>query len=218
MSQTQIKYPNTTEQTQWLTLIQTGEDQAFNHIFEKYRQSVFNLCYYRLGNTDEANEAVQETFLRVYLKLDSYDHSRLFSTWLFSIASNYCTDLLRSRQIKNNAWNKLNLWHSAGVNDLTPELLFIEAETSNEVYIQLNRLSPENCIVLVLKYWYNVSYQEIANQLDTTVSAIKSKLFRAKKDMAQASIRPNGTSYQRASPPDCNSLLIKHLNQMMVSE
>ena len=97
MSQTQIKYPNTPEQTQWLILIQNGEGQAFNHIFDKYRQPVFNLCYYRLGNTDEANEAVQETFLRAYLKLDSYDDSRSFSTWLFSIASNYCTDLIRRR-------------------------------------------------------------------------------------------------------------------------
>ena len=183
MSQTQIKYPNTPEQTQWLTLIQNGEDQAFNHIFEKYKQPVFNLGYYRLGNTDEAHEAVQETFLRAYLRLDSYDHSHSFSTWLFYIASNYCTDLLRRRQVKNNAWNKLNLGHSSGVNDLTPEHLFIEAETSNEVHTQLNTLSPESCIVLVLKYWYNVSYQEIANQLDTTVSAIKSKLFRDKKNM-----------------------------------
>ena len=127
MSQTQIKYPNTPEQTQWLASIKNGEDQAFDHIFEKYRQPVFNLCYYRLGNTDEANEAVQETFLRAYLKLDSYDHSRSFSTWLFSIASNYCTDLLRRRHVENNARNKLNLGHSSGVDDLTPERHFIEA-------------------------------------------------------------------------------------------
>ena len=207
MSQKQIKYPNTPEQSQWLALVQDGDAQAFDHIFEKYRQPVFNLCYYRLQNTDEANEAVQETFLRAYLKLDSYDHSRSFSTWLFSIASNYCVDLLRSRQVKNNAQNKMNLWYGSEVNNLTPEHLVIKAETSSEVQTHLNTLSPDYCIVLVLKYWYNISYQEIANQLGTTVSAIKSKLFRAKKSMAQASGRPDGIAGYGLTPPDCNSLL-----------
>lgn len=143
MAQTQSKYPNTPEQTRWLTSIQQGDHQAFNHIFEKYKQPIFNLCYYRLGNTDEANEAVQESFLRAYLKLNSYDHSRLFSTWLFYIAANYCTDLLRRRQVKQNAWHKLNLRHSSGINDQTPERLFIDAETSNEVHTRLNTLPPE---------------------------------------------------------------------------
>ena len=100
------------------------------------------------------------------------------------------------------------MWHSSGVNDLTPEHLLIEAETSDEVYTQLNMLSPENCLVLVLKYWHNISYQEIANQLDTTVSAIKSKLFRAKKNLAQTSIQPTETAYKQMFPPGCNNLLI----------
>ncbi len=218
MSKIQIKYPNTPEQAEWLVAIQNGNARAFDYIFEKYQQPVFNVCYYRLGNNEEANEAMQETFLRAYLRLDSYDPSRAFSTWLFSIASNYCTDLLRRRQAKEKVWNKLNVWYSNLVDQQTPEYLMIKAETKNEVHDQLKHLSPENCIVLVLKYWYNVSYQEIANQLGTTVSAIKSRVFRAKKSMAEVSLHSNENSYHHISPPDCHRLLANYHKPVVVAE
>jgi RNA polymerase sigma-70 factor (ECF subfamily) len=211
MSQTQPKYPNTPEQTQWLTRIQNGDEQAFSHIFEKYKQPIFNLCYYKLKNSDEANEAVQETFLRAYLKLNSYDPSRSFSTWLFSLASNYCTDVLRHRQVKSNAWNKLVLWQNSEFDEITPEELLIKAETNKEIHATLQMLPPENCVLLVLKYWYNASYDEIAYSLNTTISAIKSKLFRARQTMAQGSIQPHEKLQDRYWPPhsDCNLLLTR---------
>jgi RNA polymerase sigma-70 factor (ECF subfamily) len=182
------KYPNSPEQTMWLRRTKNGDRTAFSNIVEKYQRPVYNLCYRMLGNAEDAEDAAQEAFIRAYAKLDTYDDTSKFSTWLFSIASHYCIDRLRSRRFNLISWDDLGSWYQFPDQDSPqPEMVLIEAEAAQEVQTRLNVLPPDYRMALILKYWYAMSYQEIAQTLETTVSAIKSKLFRARKMMADMS-------------------------------
>jgi RNA polymerase sigma-70 factor (ECF subfamily) len=179
------KYPNTPEQTRWITLTRQGDKAAFNAIVEKYRQPVYNMCYQMLGNVHEAEDAAQEVFLRAYTKLDTYDQRRQFSTWLFAIASHYCLDRLKSPRVPLISWDVLGDFY-ANRSTAQPEKTLLKAETTQEVRALLNALQPDYRAAVILKYWYTMPYKEIANILGTTVSAIKSRVFYARKKMARA--------------------------------
>jgi RNA polymerase sigma-70 factor (ECF subfamily) len=179
------KYPNDSDQTAWLIMTKNGDRRAFNNIVKKYQQPIYNYCYRMLQNRNEAEDAAQEVFLRAYTRLDTYDDRHKFSTWLFSIASHYCIDRLRSRRFQLVSWDDLAPWHLfPGQDAPQPESALLEAEAARGVRILLDALPPDYRTVIILKYWYTMSYQEIAQTLETTVSAVKSKLFRARKIMA----------------------------------
>ena len=128
MSDSKSKYPNNREQTMWLTQTKNGNSLAFNNIVEKYQQSIYNLCYQMLKNADDAEDAAQEVFTRAYFKLDSYNNTGKFSTWLFSIASHYCTDQLRKRHFQLISWDDLASWYRfPGQVSPQPEKTLIEA-------------------------------------------------------------------------------------------
>jgi RNA polymerase sigma-70 factor (ECF subfamily) len=185
---TTSKYPNNPEQTMWLKRTKNGDSTAFSNIVEKYQRPVYNLCYRMLNNADDAEDAAQEVFTRAYAKLDTYDDTGKFSTWLFSIASHYCIDRLRRRRFTLIPWDDLGSWYifpDQGIPQ--PEEVLIEAEATQEIETLLSLLPPDYRLAIVLKYWYPMSCQEIAQTLETTVSAIKSKLFRARKMMADKS-------------------------------
>lgn len=84
-AQTSIKYPNTSEQTDWLIKTRNGQQHAFNNIVQKYQQSIYNLCYRMLSDAYEAEDAAQEIFMEAYTRLDSYDSKYIFSTWPFQL-------------------------------------------------------------------------------------------------------------------------------------
>jgi RNA polymerase sigma-70 factor (ECF subfamily) len=188
MSETRCKYPNDPEQAKWIILTRQGDQAAFGKIVEKYQRPVYNLCYHMLRNAHEAEDATQEVFLRAYSKLDTYDEQRQFSTWLFSIASHYCLDRLKLPRIPLVSWDSLRDYWPDG-STAQPEKAFLKVEATQEVRDLLKTLRPDYRVIVILKYWYALSYQEIAQTLDTTVSVIKSKLFYARKKMAQAAIQ-----------------------------
>jgi len=193
MPKTKSKYPNTLEQTRWIALTRQGDKSAFNHIVEKYRQPVYNLCYQMLRNSHEAEDATQEVFLRAYTKLDTYEVRRQFSTWLFAIASHYCLDRLKSPRVPLISWDVLGDFY-ADRTIAQPEKTLLKTETTQEVRALLDTLQPDYRAAVVLKYWYTLPYQEIAQILDTTVSAIKSRVFYARKKMAQVALQRQTTT------------------------
>lgn len=181
------KYANDAQQTGWVTSAKSGDRLAFNRIGEEYRQSLYNFCYRLLQNKDEADDAAQEVLLRAYCKLDSYDDTRSkFSTWLFSIAVHYCIDILRLRRHQLISWEDLPAQsHLFARDTFQPEKLFLKEETQQEVHDLLQVLPPDHRDAVILKYWHCRSYADIAQTLDMTVSAVKSRLFRARQKMAQ---------------------------------
>ncbi len=180
---TNFKYPDYLEQT--ILLAKSGNKLAFSNIIKEYQQPIYNFCYRKLRDKDEADDATQEIFIRAYVKLDTYDDEHKFSTWLFSIASHYCIDILRRRRFQVILWDDLYLWNCFPNQDTPqPEQTLLAAETLQEIQALLSTLPPDYCTVVNLKYWQAQSYQEIAQTLNTTVSAVKSRLFRARKMIA----------------------------------
>ena len=92
-------------EAEWLRLAREGDQEAFGNLITAYQTPVYNLAYRMLGNPSEAEEAAQETFLRVFKNLHRYDPERSFRSWLLSIASHYCIDCLRKRRL---TWLSLN--------------------------------------------------------------------------------------------------------------
>jgi RNA polymerase sigma-70 factor (ECF subfamily) len=186
------------EEQVWLDQARRGDKAAFGKIIEAYQRPVYNLAYRMLSNSGEAEEAAQEAFIRAYTRLDSYNPNHKFSTWLLSITSNYCIDLIRKRRaILLNIDEPLPP-HPALMSDKTsgPEPQMVQGEQEALVQRLLAELAPEYREAVVLRYWHELSYDEIAEMMDTTVSAIKSRLFRARKQLAEigmaAGLQPEG--------------------------
>lgn len=185
MTQSPSKYPNTPDQTEWLRRTRQGERAAFSRIVNRYQRPVYNLCYRMLADRTAAEDAAQEVFLRAYAKLDSYDDSRQFSTWLFAIASHYCLDQLKRRRLPTFVWEELpERYHALKTDSGQPEPSLLKAEASDEIQDMLAALPAHYRTVVILKYWHHLSYEEMAETLKTSVSTIKSQLFRARKQIA----------------------------------
>ncbi len=169
-----------------------GNQAAFAELVEAYQQSVYNLTYRMLGNAREAEDAAQEAFLRAYQHMRRYDPSRPFKTWLLSIASNYCIDRIRKRRLTWLSLDEPLPPHPAlSSNEPEPEDTAINHERSVAIQLLLDGLAPEYRAAVVLRYWYDMSYAEIADALDTTESAIKSRLFRARQMLAEKLLADN---------------------------
>ena len=173
------------EERTWAIAAQKGDQAAFMNIVDAYQRPIYNLCYRMLGEPTEAEDAAQETFLRAYTKLDTYQPSRKFSSWLFAIASNYCIDRLRRRRHQVISWDELPPWRSLPADEAEPEEATLAHEAQDRLHQLLDTLPPDYRAAIVLRYWHELSYDEIAETLDTSVSAIKSRLFRAKQMMGQ---------------------------------
>lgn len=173
----------------WVTAARDrGDQDAFAEIVYSFQDAVFNLCYRMLGDAPEAEDATQEAFIRAYNNLDRYDTERGFKTWLLSIASNHCIDRLRKRRLKMMSLDEPlpgNLQLSLSSEQASPETLALRSERSEQIQMLLEQLPPDDRAGIVLKYWYDYSYAEIAEALDTTESAVKSRLFRARRTLAE---------------------------------
>ena len=137
-----------------------------------------------IGDRHLAEDAAQETFLRAYNSIGSYDLKRPFPTWLLSIAAHYCIDILRRRR-----FNLVSIYdlpkpevpdHSPGI-----ETQVSQREEGDRVRDLLECLNPIDRAAIVLYYWYEYSYKEICETLSISESALKSRLFRARKTMAK---------------------------------
>lgn len=174
------------DETEWIRLARQGDQVAFGRLVVAYQTPVYNLAYRMLGNAGEAEEAAQETFIRVYTKLHSYDPQRPFRSWLLSIASHYCIDLLRRRRIN---WLSLEDEFANPIrlasNDPGPEAAASQQEHEEQIQHLLAALSPTDRAAVTLRYWYDCSYEEIAATLNLTVSAVKSRLHRARRALAK---------------------------------
>jgi RNA polymerase sigma-70 factor, ECF subfamily len=180
-------------ETRWVEQAQKGSAEAFTQLVELHQRHVFNLCFRMLGNAEDAEDAAQETFLRAYKSMRRYDNSRSFSTWLLSIAAHYCIDQMRR--------NRTPL---VSVEDMTvPDLPdpgpgletgLSRREEQQRIRALLDTLEPVDRAAVIMYYWYDFSYEEICQALSLSLSAVKSRLHRARRAMAErwAGDRPDG--------------------------
>ena len=174
------------EERVWIQRALAGDQEAFACLVQAYQNAVYNLTYRMMGNAVEAEDAAQETFLKAYTRLKTYDSERKFSSWLLAIASHHCIDRLRQRRLKWLSLDELPPWRWLASGS-RPEEIVVQSEERDEVRQLLAQLPPHYRATVILRYWYDLSYQEIAEATETTESAVKSTLYRARRMMAQGS-------------------------------
>jgi RNA polymerase sigma-70 factor, ECF subfamily len=175
----------------------TSEAEAERAVIATILAGNVNLAYRMLGNQREAEDATQDAFTQAYARLRSYNPEWRFKTWIMTITSNLCIDRLRRRKLEPVSFAD---FAAPGSDDADPiESTFISAEpgpdavaTANQrkaaVQSMLGELPAEDRAMVVMFYWDDMSYEEIAKSTGSSLSAVKSRLFRARQKMAQSAL------------------------------
>lgn len=173
-----------------LARAQQGDPEAFSYLVEVYQKPVYNLCYRMLSNAEDAEDAAQEVFLRAYKSIKQYDRNRPFPTWLLSIAAHYCIDQIRKQRLPVFSLDDQPYYDLC---DQTPgpERSMSQMEDRKQIRLLLESVAPLDRAAVVMYYWYDFSYEEIAQSLSLTESAVKSRLHRARKEMARLWLEQN---------------------------
>jgi RNA polymerase sigma-70 factor (ECF subfamily) len=170
------------DEIELIELALDGDRDSFSQLMHRYAGAVYGLAYRMLGNAQDAEDASQEIFLRAYANLARFDRSRRFSTWLLSIASNHCVDRLRRQRY---SWLTLDdVAYTLPDTQRGPEAQALQQEQRKTVQRALEQLPENYRLVTVLRYWQDLSYQEIAEVTGLTESTIKTRLHRARHMLA----------------------------------
>ncbi len=144
-----------TDESTWINQARQGDDEAFTNLVETYQKPVYNLCYRMLGESEAAEDAAQETFLKVYQNLARYDSDRSFATWLLSIAAHHCIDRLRRRRFSSVSIDE----NEEGQTDLPdrsapdPESETAKRQEREQMQKCLQSLDPTDRAAVVMRYW-----------------------------------------------------------------
>ena len=184
---------------EWLLSAQNGDEAAVNRLVTTYQQPVFNLCYRMLGEYTEAEDAAQEALVKAVLNLHGYDAERPFKPWVLRIASNECIDRIRRRKpvVSLDGMGEDGAWEWQAGHSPNPESEMLHHEQQNQIQEMLKSLPPLDRTVITLFYWEGLSYTEIGEVTGLSISAIKSRLFRARRVMAQLIVGSNTMEEER---------------------
>ncbi|MFN8513905.1 MAG: sigma-70 family RNA polymerase sigma factor [Chloroflexia bacterium] len=167
--------------------VRVGDQEAFATLVERYKRQVYNLAYRLLGNPNDAEDAAQETFVRAYTRLTTYEPDGRFGAWLSAICSHWCIDTMRARRrrVQTVALGKVTESDRFISQVDGPEEVALVADSRDEVQRWLDALPPQYRTVLSLRYFQDLTYAEIADVLDEPVSTVRMRLFRARAMLQQ---------------------------------
>ncbi len=154
-----------------------GQPLAFGELFARYRGMVYGLCLRMLRHREEAEDATQETFIRVARNLHRWDNSKRFEPWLLTIAGNRCRSRLARQANKPRV---LTLEHAP---EDDSEQLSAASQLSEEVRLALKSLRPEFSQAFSLFYQSELSYAEISERLEVPLGTVKTWVHRARRDL-----------------------------------
>ncbi len=170
---------------------QAGNAAVFDKLVMRHRDRIFNLCYWLLGDYQEADEAAQDTFLKAYGGLSNFKRNASFSTWLHRITVNTCKNRRRSlafrlrkitRPFANGKQPGGDI--SSSYHPPTPLEALEQKETAETLKHAISHLSKDKRIVLVLREIEGLSYEQIAEVTGFALGTVKSKLARAREALA----------------------------------
>jgi RNA polymerase sigma-70 factor, ECF subfamily len=168
--------------------VRGGDAEAFGDLVQRYQNSVYNVCYRLLAEPDAAQDQAQEAFIRAYQRLDRYDDSRPFGPWIHRVAANLClNELARLPRPSVSLDDERDEPHVPLAADPAAERE--QAETALALRAAINALPAHYRVVIELRHFQDLSYAEIAVDMDLPVSDVKSYLFRARKLLARE-LRP----------------------------
>jgi len=166
-----------------------GDRDAYRVLVERHSRTVYRMAYRMMGNAHDAEDVVQESFLRAYQKLKQFAGNANFGTWVYRIAANYAIDRLRQRnseESKREGSSKpggeaLEVDPLSQVRDTSPspERLAGSAQLAERMKAALNALSPAERTAIVMRHWDGCGIEEIAAVLNANSNATKNTVFRA---------------------------------------
>ncbi|MFX3636058.1 MAG: RNA polymerase sigma factor SigW [Candidatus Pristimantibacillus sp.] len=164
-----------------------GDQRAFAELVTLYQDKLFHMAYRMLNNRQEAEDVVQEAFLRVHKNLERYDENLKFSTWIYRIATNLCIDRLRKRKptysldAESSEHEGLDGYSMIPSDNRTPESEMLLSETQRIIHEAIESLPPKYKTVMMLRYIQELSLQEISDVLDMPVTTIKTRVHRGRE-------------------------------------
>jgi RNA polymerase sigma-70 factor (ECF subfamily) len=166
-----------------VALAKTGDRQAMHELYELNRSRIFNLAYRYVKNVPDAEDILQDTFVKAFKSLHKcqLNENSYFSTWLYRIAVNCAMDHFRSRRRRDEQATRQRDFSSAndGISAVTPESEFQRQQIKEQVERGLNVLSPRKRMIVVLRHYQQMKITEIAAYLGCSQGSVKKQLFRA---------------------------------------
>jgi RNA polymerase sigma-70 factor (ECF subfamily) len=175
-----------------VALARDGNSEAFHDLVERHSRAVYRLAYRMTGTPQDAEDVVQETFLRAYKQLGRFESRANFGTWLHRIAVNCSIDLIRSRPHRESALDLPDLEQFGAAaertdpNGATPERLMLSTEVQERIGSAMNGLSAMERAAFMLRHFEGHSIEEISQSLGLKTNATKHSIFRAVKKMRVA--------------------------------
>lgn len=165
-----------------------GDSIAFEHLFNRYRDSIYQLYIQRTGgNVDDSNDLLQETFVKVFLKLDSYNPEHTFGKWVYTIARNTFIDFTRRRRDDTISIDRAAETMSSlpAPDSPTPEEHMITHQNAAQFEQFLNKMTPRYRELIQLRFFREFSYKEIADKLQLPIGTVKTQIHRAREQLCR---------------------------------
>ena len=164
-----------------------GDRNAFEYLVRQYQNKIYTLCYRYTGNHEDAGDLAQEVFIKLYRNISKFEGRSSFSTWIYQIAGNTCKDFLRKAKnktefsLEEEIFNEGESFNPQILKDeTTPERQYEEKEKIKILKDAIAKLNPEYRMVLIMREFQDMSYEEIAKQTDTSVGTVKSRINRGR--------------------------------------
>ena len=165
-----------------------GDDTAFEYLFNRYRDAIHRLFVQRLGGTNDADDLLQETFIKVFLNLGKYDTAFTFGQWIYTIARNTFIDFMRKRrddlQIDTSPAGG-TAYINPPSHEATPEERVINNQNGKQLENHLSHMTPRYRRLIELRFFKEYSYEEIAAELDIPLGTVKTQIHRARTQLCK---------------------------------
>ena len=181
----------------------SGDVRSFEKIVKRYQYTVFGIAFRLVKNKEEAEDITQETFLRCYQNLDKYDQGRPFAPWIRRIASNLALSRIRQQRLRQLLpWDYVSRTFSRhqGCNS-DPERALENVDNRQELAGYLKKLKPLDQLVVILRYYEDLDYEEIAYILNTTRNNVEVRLSRARRKLRRLIAESQG-EVKQCSPAE----------------
>lgn len=164
-----------------------GDQNAYAELMDRYRESIYFMMLKMVKHPDDADDLTIEAFGKAFSRLEQYSPSFAFSTWLFKIASNNCIDFIRKKRIKVTSMDTgittddgEVIYVDAKSHTMDPEQTFIHSQKVIHMRMLVSKLKPRYRELIEKRYFEELSYEEIAEELNLPLGTVKAQLFRAR--------------------------------------